>query len=166
MWDSMPGLQDQALGWWQTLNRWATQGFPYFFFFKILFIYSWETQREAETQAEGEAGSMQGPRCGTRSRVSRITPQAKGGAKLLSHWGCPIPWVLTNVCSLVTIPQLKDRMFLSPPKSSLVPLCCQSSLHSLAITHLFSVSIPMSFFRISYKQMCAVCSLLWLAYFM
>ena len=34
------------------------------FFLKILFIYSCETQREreneAETQAEGEAGSMQG----------------------------------------------------------------------------------------------------------
>ena len=30
------------------------------FYFNILFIYSKETQREAETQAEGEAGSMQG----------------------------------------------------------------------------------------------------------
>ena len=35
-------------------------------------------EREAETQAEGEAGSMQGARCGTQSRVSRITPWAKG----------------------------------------------------------------------------------------
>ena len=26
-----------------------------------------DTQRKAETQAEGEAGSMQGARCGTRS---------------------------------------------------------------------------------------------------
>ena len=62
-----------------------------FFFFKILFIYSWETQREreAETQAEGEAGSMQGARHGTQSWVSRITPWAKGGAKLVSYQGCP-----------------------------------------------------------------------------
>ena len=37
-----------------------------------------ETQREAETQAEGEAGSMQGAQYGTGSRVSRITPWAKG----------------------------------------------------------------------------------------
>ena len=61
------------------------------FFFKILFIYSWETQRkkEAETQAEGEAGSMQGARHGTWSRVSKITPRAEGSAKLLSHPGCP-----------------------------------------------------------------------------
>ena len=62
---------------------------------KILFIYSWEThtererEREAETQAEGEAGPMQGARRGTRSRVSRITPWAEGGAKPLSHPGCP-----------------------------------------------------------------------------
>ena len=42
---------------------------------KILFIYSCEThtQREAETQAEGrEPGSMQGPRCGTRSQDSGV----------------------------------------------------------------------------------------------
>ena len=33
---------------------------------KILFIYSQETQRksEAETWAEGEAGSLQGAQCG------------------------------------------------------------------------------------------------------
>ena len=42
-------------------------------FFKILFIYSWETQKEVETQAEGEAASLQGTRCGTRSQASGIT---------------------------------------------------------------------------------------------
>ena len=47
------------------------------------------TEREAETQAKGEAGSMQGPWHGTWSRVSRIPPQAKGGAKPLSHQDCP-----------------------------------------------------------------------------
>ena len=45
--------------------------------------------REAETQTEGEAGPMQGARRGTQSRVSRIMPQASGGAKPLSHQGCP-----------------------------------------------------------------------------
>ena len=48
-----------------------------------------DTEREAETQAEGEAGSTQGARCGTQSQVSRITPWAEGGAKPLSHQGCP-----------------------------------------------------------------------------
>ena len=32
---------------------------------------------------------MQGARCGTRSLVSRIRPWAEGGAKPLSHPGCP-----------------------------------------------------------------------------
>ena len=48
-----------------------------------------DTERETETQAEGEAGSMQGVRRGTQSRVSKITPWAEGGAKPPSHRGCP-----------------------------------------------------------------------------
>ena len=49
-----------------------------------------DTEREAETQTEGEAGSMQGAQRGTPSRVSRIMPWAEDHAKLLSHPGCPI----------------------------------------------------------------------------
>ena len=53
--------------------------FYFYFFLKILFIYLWETHREAETQAEGgETGSMQGSRCGTRSQDPGIMPWAKG----------------------------------------------------------------------------------------
>ena len=37
-----------------------------------------EREREAEIQAEGEARSTPGARCGTRSRDSRIAPWAKG----------------------------------------------------------------------------------------
>ena len=48
-----------------------------------------DTERKAETQAEGEAGSMQGARCGTPSQVSRIMPRAAGGAKPLRPRGCP-----------------------------------------------------------------------------
>ena len=49
-----------------------------------------ESERETETKAEGEeAGSMQGAQRGTRSQASRITPWAEGGAKPLSHPGCP-----------------------------------------------------------------------------
>ena len=33
---------------------------------------------------------MQGARRGTRSQVSRVSPWAEGGAKPLSHWGCPL----------------------------------------------------------------------------
>ena len=55
--------------------------------FKKDFIYLYmrdQREREAETQAEGEGSSMQG------SWVSRITPWAEGGAKPLSHLGCPV----------------------------------------------------------------------------
>ncbi|XP_077766113.1 NPC intracellular cholesterol transporter 2 isoform X6 [Canis aureus] len=48
----------------------------------FIYIIMGDTEREAETQAEGEAGSMQGARRGTRSPVSRITPWAEGGAKI------------------------------------------------------------------------------------
>ena len=44
-----------------------------------------DTEREAEAQAEGEAGSTQGARHGTLSWVSRIRPWAEGSAKLLNH---------------------------------------------------------------------------------
>ena len=37
-----------------------------------------DAQREAETQVEGEAGSLRGARCGTRSRGPRIMPWAEG----------------------------------------------------------------------------------------
>ena len=47
-----------------------------FFFEFYLFIH--DREREAETQAEGEAGSMPGARRGTRSQDSRIVPWAKG----------------------------------------------------------------------------------------
>ena len=53
----------------------------FIFFFKdfiYLFMIVTKREREAETQAEGEAGSMKGARRGIRSRVSRITPWAKG----------------------------------------------------------------------------------------
>ena len=55
-------------------------GIPDFlFFFKIfLFIHESHREREAETQEEGEAGSMLGARRGTRSLDSRIKPWAKG----------------------------------------------------------------------------------------
>ena len=49
-------------------------------FFKIFFIHEIyrDRERKAETHAEGEAGSLQGSRRGTRSQDSRITPWAEG----------------------------------------------------------------------------------------
>ena len=59
------------------------------FFLKILLIHEKHREIEAETQAEGEAGPTQGAQCGTQFWVSRIMPWAEGGAKPLSHTGCP-----------------------------------------------------------------------------
>ena len=62
------------------------------FFKKIFYLFIYERHRYIETgrdTGEGEAGSTQGAQCGTRSQVSSITPWAEGGAKPLSHPGCP-----------------------------------------------------------------------------
>ena len=58
--------------------------FIFYFFTNLIYLFMRDTQREAETQVEGEAGSMQGTQCGTQFRVSRITPWAECGAKPLS----------------------------------------------------------------------------------
>ena len=65
------------------------KGIIYIFFFFFFVIHERHTEREAETQAEGEVGSIQGAQCGTWSQVSRIIPWAEGSTKLLSHPGCP-----------------------------------------------------------------------------
>ena len=61
-----------------------------FFFKDFIYLFMKHTETEAETQAEEEAGFMQGAQRVPRSWVSRITPWAEGGAKLLSHRGCPL----------------------------------------------------------------------------
>ena len=39
-----------------------------FFFKDFIYLFMIDTQREAETQTEGEAGSLQRAQCGTHSR--------------------------------------------------------------------------------------------------
>ena len=61
------------------------------FFSKIyLFIHERHRLREAETQAEGEAGSPQGAQCGTRSQIPGSQPELKAGAQPQSHPGVPL----------------------------------------------------------------------------
>ena len=60
-----------------------------FLFFLRFYLFARGTERERQTEAEGEAGSMQGAQHGTQSWVSRITPWAEGGPKPLSYPGCP-----------------------------------------------------------------------------
>ena len=51
---------------------------PTYLFFLKDFIHLFERERERETQAKGEAGSMQGARRGSQSRDPRIMPWAEG----------------------------------------------------------------------------------------
>ena len=60
------------------------------FFIKIWFIYSWGTQREAETQAEEDTGSLWGPWCGTRSQDPGIMTWAEGRCSTTEPSRCPI----------------------------------------------------------------------------
>ena len=56
-------------------NHW---GFLFFSSKDSIYLFMRDREREAETQAEGEAGSLQGVQHGTQSWVSRIRPRAKG----------------------------------------------------------------------------------------
>ena len=68
------------------------------FFLKILFIH--ESQREAETQAEGEAGSPWGGWHGTRS-WDQVTPWAEGRCSTSEPPRCP------NLLNVLKIPPSK-----------------------------------------------------------
>ena len=48
-----------------------------------------DTQREAEAQAEGEAGSLQGARCGLDPGTTGSQPEPKADAQPLNHPGVP-----------------------------------------------------------------------------
>ena len=59
-------------------------------FFKFLFIYDSHREREAETQAKGEAGSMhREPDVGFDPGSPGSRPGPKAGAKPLRHPGIP-----------------------------------------------------------------------------
>ena len=69
------------------------------------------TQRE--TQAEGEAGSMQGARRGTRSWVSRIMTWAEIKNQILNDWATQVPlWAVFWVHELATTDPRKDTVVL------------------------------------------------------
>ena len=82
------------------------------------------TDTEAETQEEEEAGSTQGARRGTQSRVPGITPWAGGGAKPAGPPVLPSPLNLSN------------KSFLSIAAAFLFVSC----LKCLACIHSFTVS--------------------------
>ena len=76
-----------------------TSAFFSFFFLRFLFYLSMrDTQREAEAQAEGESGSIQGAQCGTWPQNSRITPWAEGRHLTTEPPSRPQPSFPNSVC--------------------------------------------------------------------
>ena len=55
----------------------------------FIYLFMRDTGREAETQAEGEAGSMRGVRCGTQSGDPGSRPELKADAQPLSPPSVP-----------------------------------------------------------------------------
>ena len=61
----------------------------------FIYLFIRDTESEAETQAEGEAGSLQGAWCGTWSQDPRITTWAKG--RLSTTEPPRYPWSQTSL---------------------------------------------------------------------
>ena len=78
--------------------------FIYFLFFKIFYLFIHERHREAETEAEGEAGSLRGACCGTRSQDPGITTQAKGRRSTAEPPRRPSSWVFSPSSSHPLLP--------------------------------------------------------------
>ena len=62
-----------------------------FVFKDFIYLFMRDIEREAETQAEGEAGSLQGARCSTQSQDPGIMTQSKAEVQPLSHPDAPEP---------------------------------------------------------------------------
>ena len=83
--DSDLWFQDTTQTWFLSQGSSKLKLFCYYFF-KILFIH--ERHREAEIQAEGEAGSPPGAWCGTQSQNPRIRTWAKGRCSITEPPRC------------------------------------------------------------------------------
>ena len=60
----------------------------FYLFFKDLYLFVRDTQREAETQAEGEAGSMQGAGC--RTPIPGLQDHTQSQRQTLNHWATQV----------------------------------------------------------------------------
>ena len=73
--------------------------------FRSLFLHERHRERGAETQAEGEAGSLRGAPCGTRSQDPGVTPWAKGRHSTTDPSRCP------ENGHLALVPDPRERAF-------------------------------------------------------
>ena len=75
-----------------------------FFFLRFyLSIHERHTEREAETQAEGEAAPCREPYVGLDPRTPGSRPGPKAGAKPLSHPGIPSLGILIQYVTSVAV---------------------------------------------------------------
>ena len=116
--------------------------------FLRFYLFIHERHRETERMAEGEAGSLQGAQCGTRSWDSRIMLWAKGRCSTAE-----LPWRSSyeqrppndmQVLSPRTIKSLRDMAErLSLSKGRVVPGCpLYGSFQSTALTYHYSGQEP------------------------
>ena len=68
---------------------WLTASCFYFYLKSFIYLFMRDTEREAETLAEGEAGSMQGARWGTRSQDPGSRPEPKARRSTTEPRRCP-----------------------------------------------------------------------------
>ena len=62
---------------------------PLLFFKRFYLLFTRDTEREAETQAEGDAGSRRDPDAGLHHRTLGSRPEQRADAQPLSHPGVP-----------------------------------------------------------------------------
>ena len=98
---------------------------------KILFFYSWEMERDAETQAEGEAGFLWGGWWETQSQDPRITTSPKGRCSTTEPPMCPrmhlfLPQSLSWCCADTSCARLGAALLLT----GLLVLTCSSCPHT------------------------------------
>ena len=74
-----------------------------------------DTERETHTQEEGEAGSMPGAQCGTRSRDSRIAPWAKGRRQTSEPPRDPLLWKIFDWKSWRSTELINSSLFSITP---------------------------------------------------
>ena len=68
-------------------------------FFKILFVYSRETQRERQTHRQrGKQAPCRDPDVGLNPRTQVSRPEPKADAQLLNHPGVPVSGELGCIC--------------------------------------------------------------------
>ena len=80
------------------------------FFFKD-FIYLFMRDTEAETQVEGEAGSLQGAQCGIWYQDPRITPWAESRHSTTEPPRCPYKLSLLEVATIKNLEEVDLQRF-------------------------------------------------------